>query len=58
MSLTRIVEFVIGLILSVAGLVAVISSFHGLPASWVETLIGLGALIIGVYIMKGLPITI
>jgi hypothetical protein len=58
MSLARIAQFVIGLILAVAGLVAIITCINALPGAWIQAVIGLGALAVGVYIMMGGSFTI
>lgn len=58
MSLSRIAQFVVGLILAVVGLMTVITSLGGLPGSWVATVVGLACLALGVYIMMGGSFTI
>lgn len=58
MSLARIAQFVIGLILAVVGLQIVLASVGGLPGSWVMAVVGLACLALGVYVMMGGSFTI
>lgn len=58
MSLSRIAQFVIGLILAMAGLSIVLGGVSGLPGSWVAMVMGLACLALGIYVMMGGSFTI
>ena len=58
MSLTKIVKFVIGLVLAGFGLMLIVSTVAGLPATWLQVLIGLGLIAVGLYIMSDGSFTI
>lgn len=53
MSISEIIVKVIGIVLAIFGLFIVLANATALPGSWIPCLVGLVALVIGIYIIRG-----
>jgi hypothetical protein len=58
MSISELIVKVIGIILAVFGLIILLTNVTGLIGTWVICLVGLGLLVLGIYIIRGGTFTI